>query len=169
MSARSQQGRGAGSTCASTGRSSCSTRGCPSGRSARFRNAGGTSERVDADGAMRRDPGRGRRGDPTAFVVGGLAGASRVRRSVEPGDVLVWTTAEEGDRSSRVPAARPVARGAAGTCGLPSPRIRGHWRLATRVDGLLVADPVQLWLDCASEGERALEAAEAVAEATGWS
>lgn len=28
---------------------------------------------------------------------------------------------------------------------------------------------VQLWLDCASEGERALEAASAVAEMTGWS
>ena len=41
--------------------------------------------------------------------------------------------------------------------------------LARRIDGLPVVDPVGLWLDCASEGERALEAAEVLADIAGWS
>jgi hypothetical protein len=42
-------------------------------------------------------------------------------------------------------------------------------KLARPVNGLPVADPVQLWLDTASQGERALEAAEAVADHANWS
>ncbi len=103
-----------------------------------------------------------------SFVVSGLAGASRVRRNVEPGDVLVWTTAEEA--TDLAESLQPVpSRGGLGHIRVavaPDPWTLG---LASHVDGLLIADPVQLWLDCASEGERALEAAEAVAEATGWS
>jgi hypothetical protein len=43
----------------------------------------------------------------------------------------------------------------------------GPW--SQPVDGLPVSDPVQLWLDCSSEGERALEAADTVAAVAGWS
>jgi hypothetical protein len=45
---------------------------------------------------------------------------------------------------------------------------RFPFRLARREGGLLVADPVQLWLDTSSMGERALEASEAVAKAMDW-
>jgi hypothetical protein len=41
--------------------------------------------------------------------------------------------------------------------------------LSRVVDDLPIADPVQLWLDCASEGERALEVADAVAQIMSWS
>jgi hypothetical protein len=41
-------------------------------------------------------------------------------------------------------------------------------QLARDVDGVPVADSVQLWLDCATAGERALEAAEALAGEMGW-
>ena len=33
---------------------------------------------------------------------------------------------------------------------------------------LPIADLVQLWLDCSSEGERPIEAADAVAQEMGW-
>ena len=61
------------------------------------------------------------------------------------------------------------ARGARGTVELgliPDPWTLG---LSRPVDELPIADPVQLWLDCASEGERALEAADAVAQFMSWS
>jgi len=35
-------------------------------------------------------------------------------------------------------------------------------------DGLVIADPVQLWLDTVSAGERAREASEAIAEVMRW-
>jgi len=49
---------------------------------------------------------------------------------------------------------------------IPDPWTLG---LSRPVDELPIADPVQLWLDCASEGERALEAADAVAQFMSWS
>jgi len=102
------------------------------------------------------------------WVIGGLAGAAAIHRAVEPADVLVWTS-EEG-----------VAELADTLQPEPGPRGRGSVRIAVTPDSwtlslgqtaedLPVADPVQLWLDCASEGERALVAAEAVARASGWS
>jgi hypothetical protein len=41
--------------------------------------------------------------------------------------------------------------------------------LSRPVRGLPIADPAQLWLDCASEAERALKAADAVAQVMSWS
>ncbi len=103
-----------------------------------------------------------------AFAIGGLAGAASVRRAVDPVDVRVWTTPEDLRALRRRLHPEP-ARGGRGTlrvCIAPDP-----WTLslARELDGLRVADPVQLWLDCSSEGERALEAAEAIAEVSGWS
>jgi len=40
--------------------------------------------------------------------------------------------------------------------------------LASNRNGIQVADPVQLYLDCRSAGERALEAAEAIRAEMGW-
>ena len=41
-------------------------------------------------------------------------------------------------------------------------------QLTDVLQGLRVADPVQLYLDCRSAGERALEAAEAIRAAMHW-
>jgi hypothetical protein len=41
-------------------------------------------------------------------------------------------------------------------------------QLASEHDGMKIADPVQLYLDCRLAGERALEAADAIREVMGW-
>jgi len=102
------------------------------------------------------------------WAVGGLVGAATVRRAVEPVAVSVWTSPEAVEQLAAAldPTDTDHARGSLQVAVAPDP-----WtlQLARPVDGLPVVDPVQLWLDCASEGERALEAAEAVAEQMGWS
>jgi hypothetical protein len=104
------------------------------------------------------------------WAIGGLAGMAMVRRAVEPANVVVWASsyAAEALENDLQPESQPV-RGQRGTVRVliaPDP-----WTLdlARPIDGLPIADNVQLWLDCASEGERALEAADAVAEEVGWS
>jgi hypothetical protein len=102
------------------------------------------------------------------WAVGGVAGAATVRRAVEPSSILVWATQDSvaalGDVLAPEPGRRD--RGSIRIAIAPDP-----WtlRLADTSGAFPVADRVQLWLDCASEGERALEAASAVAEITGWS
>lgn len=102
------------------------------------------------------------------WAVGGLAGAATVRRAVEPADVLVWASPEAVEwLAARLDVmGTGPGRGSLEVAVAPDP-----WtlRLASPVDGIPVSDPVQLWLDCASEGERALEAADAVAQKIGWS
>jgi hypothetical protein len=104
---------------------------------------------------------------PDRWAIGGLAGAAMVRRAVEPAEILVWITPDEvgvlGERLQPEPARG--GRGSVEVADAPDPWTLG---LARVVEGVPLADPVQLWLDCASEGERALEAADAVAEVTGW-
>lgn len=105
---------------------------------------------------------------PIGWSIGGLAGASAVRRAVEPSDVLVWAGAHDLDALARILQPTP-ARGGRGNLRVvvaPDP-----WTLALArpIGGLPISDPVQLWLDCSSEGERALEAADALAERAGWS
>jgi len=105
--------------------------------------------------------------EPNRWALGGLAGAATLRRVTEPRDVLVWTSPdgllELGDRLQPISARRSM--GVIRAAVAPDP-----WTLslAAEADGLPVADPVQLWLDCSSEGERALEAAQAVAELAQW-
>lgn len=103
-----------------------------------------------------------------SWAIGGLAGAAMVRRAVEPADVLVWISPDEVESLEQLLQPEPAwaGRGVVQLAVAPDPWTLG---LARPENGLPLADPVQLWLDCASEGERALEAAEAVAEVAGWS
>jgi DNA-binding transcriptional ArsR family regulator len=105
---------------------------------------------------------------PSSWAIGGLAGAAMVRRAVEPADVLVWIKPDELESLANVLQPEPAraGRGVVQVAVAPDPWILG---LASARNGVPVADPVQLWLDCASEGERALEAAEGVADVAGWS
>jgi hypothetical protein len=101
------------------------------------------------------------------WAIGGVAGAALVRRTVEPAGILVWTTPEE--MSALEDALQPEpARGGRGAVHVAAAPDAWTLNLAVSIDGFPIADPVQLWLDCGSEGERALEAADAVAEAAGW-
>ncbi|HEV7493043.1 hypothetical protein [Baekduia sp.] len=102
-----------------------------------------------------------------AWVLGGLAGAAKVNRAVEPADALVWIDADDLPRlaKSLMPERSRGGRGAVRVAAAPDPWTLG---LARERRKLPVADPVQLWLDCSSEGERALEAADAVAKEMGW-
>lgn len=104
-----------------------------------------------------------------AWALGGLAGAVEVHRAVEPADALVWIGADDLPRLDKTlmpePARRGRGRGTVRVTAAPDPWTLG---LARERDKLPVADPVQLWLDCSSEGERALEAADAVAKEMGW-
>jgi DNA-binding MarR family transcriptional regulator len=101
------------------------------------------------------------------WALGGLAGASLVTRAVEPASVAVWVRRDAlaafGEsllpmRASRSSAMLRVSM-------VPDDFIL---RLATMRSDLPVVDPVQLWLDCSREGERALEAADAIAVEMGW-
>ncbi len=102
-----------------------------------------------------------------AWTLGGVAGAAEVHRAVEPADALVWIAADDLPHlaESLMPERARGSRGTVRVAAAPDP-----WTLAlaTERSMLPVADPVQLWLDCSSEGERALEAADAVAEEMGW-
>jgi hypothetical protein len=101
------------------------------------------------------------------WALGGLAGAAEVARAVEPADALVWIDPDDLAKLAEVlvPERSRGGRGTVRMSAAPDPWTLG---LATGGGRLPVADPVQLWLDCSSEGERALEAADAVAKATGW-
>lgn len=104
---------------------------------------------------------------PHSWALGGLSGAALVKRIVEPAEAVVWTTAEglAGLEEMLLPAPARGGRGVLRLAVAPDP-----WTLslARDLDGRPVADLVQLWLDCSSSGERALEAADAVASAAGW-
>jgi DNA-binding MarR family transcriptional regulator len=105
---------------------------------------------------------------PAGWAIGGLAGAATLRRAVEPAEVVLWADAKELPALAQILHPEPTrgGRGALRVALAPDP-----WTLslARRPDGgLRGADPGQLWLDCASEGERALEAAEAIADLSGW-
>jgi hypothetical protein len=102
------------------------------------------------------------------WAIGGLAGAATLRRVVEPGEVLVWTAADEVNALADALQPEP-GRGGRGLVRVAVAPDAWTLRLADREQTFPVADPVQLWLDCASEGERALEAADAIAEVAGWS
>lgn len=101
------------------------------------------------------------------WALGGLAGAAEVARAVEPAEAMVWI--DPGDLAALATVLAPErsrgGRGIVRMSAAPDPWTLG---LATGSGKLPVADPVQLWLDCSSEGERALEAADAVAKAMGW-
>jgi hypothetical protein len=101
------------------------------------------------------------------WAIGGLAGAAVLNRAVEPASVALWVSPEAVES---VDALKPVeSRAGRGTLEVmvaPDPWTLG---LSRPVSGLPIADPAQLWLDCASEAERALKAADAVAQVMSWS
>jgi DNA-binding transcriptional ArsR family regulator len=106
--------------------------------------------------------------DEPGWAVGSLAGAARWQRAVEPADVLVWVDRDRlASLMGRLDPQRgrgPAGRGALRVAVAPDP-----WVLTlAQPERVRVADPVQLWLDCATEGERALEAADAIAQEMGW-
>ena len=101
------------------------------------------------------------------YAVGGVAGASLIRRAVEPAEVVVWIGRDDAELWADELMATP-SRPAAGriTAQLaPDPFVLS---LATNHEGIQVADPVQLYLDCRSAGERALEAADAIRTEMHW-
>jgi DNA-binding transcriptional ArsR family regulator len=101
------------------------------------------------------------------YAIGGPAGAALRARVLEPADVLVWIRAEDLATWREQLLAEP-GRPTPGSVTIhlvPDP----FWfTLAEGLDGLNVADPVQLYLDCRRSGERALEAAEAIRKAMSW-
>lgn len=108
-------------------------------------------------------------GTPDAeWAIGGIAGASLRRRAVEPRDVLIWTRAEDlsvlADQLMPVETRSPY-RASLRVALAPDPFVLG---LAHHAKGLPIADPVQLWLDCMSEGERAMEAAMSIRDEQRW-
>jgi hypothetical protein len=101
------------------------------------------------------------------YTVGGVAGASLIRPAVEPVEVVVWIGRDDADLWADELMATP-SRPAAGriTAQLaPDPFVLS---LATNREGIQVADPVQLYLDCRAAGERALEAADAIRTEMLW-
>jgi DNA-binding MarR family transcriptional regulator len=101
------------------------------------------------------------------YAVGGLAGAALHRRVVEP---------RRAHALDRARLRFQLGAGAACHARRPAPgRITAQLvpdpftlTLARERHGVMVADPVQLYLDCRLRGERALEAAEAIRQEQGW-
>jgi DNA-binding MarR family transcriptional regulator len=124
----------------------------------------GASDPADAINLLRSAR---RENTKTAFALGGLAGAATVSRTVEPNSVLVWIDPAAIPDLERELFPQP-ARQDRGTLRITATPDPWTLTLATTDDGVPIADPVQLWLDCASEGERALEAAEAIARTMHW-
>lgn len=101
------------------------------------------------------------------YAIGGLAGAALVRRAVEPAEVAVWIAREDIDAWVEELAAEPAHPGPGRLTAqlTPDPFVLS---LTDERDGVRVADPVQLYLDCRLAGERALEAAAAIRSEMGW-
>jgi len=101
------------------------------------------------------------------YAVGGVAGASFVRPAVEPVDVVVWIRRDDADLWAKRLAATPSTP-APGRVTMQLARDPFVLSLVSDRNGIQVADPVQLYLDCRSAGERALEAADALRVEMRW-
>jgi hypothetical protein len=104
---------------------------------------------------------------PRPWAVGGLAGAQFLVRAAEPADVLIWVNEDDLLTWQDLLLAQQVPRGRAllRVAVAPDPWALG---LSWIDSGISIADPAQLYLDCYSEGERALEGAAAVRGKLGW-
>jgi biotin operon repressor len=101
------------------------------------------------------------------YAIGGVAGASLTGSAVEPVDVLVWIRRDDAELWADE--LTPVtSRPAPGRVTMQLTRDPFVLSLAGDRDGIQVSDPVQLYLDCRSAGERALEAADAIRVEMGW-
>ena len=106
--------------------------------------------------------------DPTlSWAVGGTSGVAEIVRVVEPADVLLWVREDEVAvwETLLVPAR---GHGRPGTLRLAISPDTYMFALAESRDGIQVADPAQLYLDCTRQGERALEAADAIRRQMRW-
>jgi DNA-binding MarR family transcriptional regulator len=102
------------------------------------------------------------------YAVGGVAGASFVRRTVEPVDVVVWIRRDDADLWAKE-LAPTTSRPSPGRVTMQLTRDPFVLSLASERNGIQVADPVQLYLDCRAAGEHALEAADAIKAEMRWS
>ncbi len=120
----------------------------------------------DVEKALKRVRTAAKRGGLT-YAVGGLTGASLLRPVVEPTEVDLWANRADFATWVDLLAPLPSRRGPGRLTvnAIPDPFVL---LLAARKKGVLVADPVQLYLDCRRSGERALEAAEAIRSEMGW-
>jgi DNA-binding MarR family transcriptional regulator len=99
--------------------------------------------------------------DCGSYAIGELAGAALVRRLVEPATTVLWIPGDDVAAWQDALLAQP-ARPAPGRITVrvaPDPVVL-DW--GPGIDGLHVADPVQLYIDCRYAGERAIDAAEAL-------
>lgn len=99
--------------------------------------------------------------DCDRYAIGELAGAALVRRLVEPATTVLWIPDLDVAAWQDALLAQP-ARPAPGRITMrvaPDPVVL-DW--GSEIDGLRVADPVQLYIDCRHAGERAIDAAEAL-------
>jgi hypothetical protein len=120
----------------------------------------------DVDTALRRVRMGAKRGG-IAYAIGSLAGASLLRPVVEPVEAEVWVGPDDYDRwlDQLTPISSRRGAGRVTINLMSDPFVLS---LAWRKQGLMVADPVQLYCDCCRSGERALEAAQAVRGEMGW-
>jgi hypothetical protein len=101
------------------------------------------------------------------YAIGGVAGASLAGSAVEPVDVLVWIRRDDAELWADE--LTPItSRPAPGRVTMQITRDPFVLSLAGDRNGIQVSDPVQLYLDCRSAGERALEAADAIRVEMGW-
>jgi hypothetical protein len=101
------------------------------------------------------------------WALGGLAGVAVIRRVVEPADVLVWVRSDHVAQLADELMPEPARQGH-GRLRIAVPADPWVLGLAREKGGLRIADPVQRWLDCSREGERALEAADALRAIMDW-
>jgi hypothetical protein len=101
------------------------------------------------------------------YALGGLSGASFLRRAVEPVEVEAWIRRDDYDGwlDQLTPVAARRGPGRLTVNLLPDPYVLS---LAWTREALSIADPVQLYLDCRGLGERALEAADAIRMEMKW-
>ncbi|HYQ78926.1 MAG TPA: MarR family transcriptional regulator [Solirubrobacterales bacterium] len=101
------------------------------------------------------------------YALGGLSGASFLRRAVEPMEVEAWIVRGDYDRwlDKLTPIAARRGPGRLTVNLLPDPYLL---TLAWSKEGVSIADPLQLYLDCRRTGERALEAADAIRKEMNW-
>jgi DNA-binding MarR family transcriptional regulator len=123
------------------------------------------AESVDA--VQRRLKRARNQGPALRWALGGVAGASLVKRAVEPAGALLWVSGNDFDglREALLPSRSASAHAQLRVAIAPDDFI---FDLATERAGLPVVDQVQLWLDCSGEGERAQQAADAIAREMGW-
>ena len=101
------------------------------------------------------------------WAVGGTAAASRLVRAVEPAEVLLWVEKKDVPdwQDLFVPA---PGRGRRGTLRLAFTADPYIFDLIETVDEFRLADRVQIYLDTSREGERSLEAADAIRRLARW-